>query len=966
MDQPEPHAARTAEDLLADFLTRQEAGEAVDLDQYCREFPHLADDLRRAHGDLFGLYAALDSIGASWAQRAELDPGKGDRGPAGALSRAVLERLSGRHLAPHRYVVEEEIARGGMGSIHRVWDETLRRRSAMKVILEERSGDDRMREQRLARFLEEAQITGQLDHPGIVPIYEMGLDGEGRVYFTMKLVQGQTLKEVFDEYTRGEGEWTRTRLVQIIVRICEAMAFAHSRGVVHRDLKPANVMVGRFGEVYVMDWGLARVLRDGGVPEREYRAESNLPTVETDRREAAASNPDSPLHTMEGDVVGTPAYMSPEQALGRSREVDERSDVYALGALLYQMLAGSMPYIPKGSSRSNREVWLDVRSGPPMPVEQLARDVPAELMAICERAMARDPVQRYPSMGELADDMRAYIEGRVVRAYETGALAQLKKWVSRNRALSAAFALSGLLLVGALGALDYVQARDNRRISAERDLALKAEGVAAEQREIAHAEAEKSWAAVDFLMRMLSSVRPEQLGVEVTVVDALRAASEMLENGEDRPPEVTATLHEILGSALDGLGDAPGAIEHFQASLDLRRALDSPDEHEIWRSMNGLGVSLRAVDHLGESERILREGLEMVNRIEGPDDLDTFKAKNNLVFTLLGLGKLDEAEQIAREALGRIRTVFGDDALETFRTWNNLATVLFQQGKPKEAGAIWSELSERAPRVLGEQSGAAISIAQNYAFYLNEVGDVLSAEGLTEDFVARTERVFGPDHQATRVARHVYATRLYLLGQFAEAEEALRAELFRTDDGDDTDVYVLQALSLLGAVLTSSEQFEEAEELLSRSLLARQDFYGDKDERVLKAKRRLGDLALASGRSEEAIGILQEVIDVRRELGAPQNVEGCLATTALAASLAEAGRPTEAISLLEPLLDRVQTLLDSDHLASLGTRLELGRCLIAADRVEEGQALLQSALQDAKRRLGDDHPLTRRLQGLLE
>jgi serine/threonine protein kinase len=260
----------------------------------------------------------------------------------------IVERLRARPRIAGRYGDEQEIARGGMGAILRVHDHDLHRELAMKVMLEELGGaePDSSEATRLrARFLEEAQVTGQLDHPGIVPVHELGLDAQGRLYFTMKLVRGRDLRAVYEQLRKGEDGWNLPRALGVLLRVCEAMAFAHDKGVIHRDLKPANIMVGRFGEVYVMDWGLARVL--GSSASHDRRPDASESRVVSARQETARSG-DSSLATLDGDIVGTPAYMSPEQALGRIEELGPRSDVYSLGAMLYELIAGHMPYMPPG------------------------------------------------------------------------------------------------------------------------------------------------------------------------------------------------------------------------------------------------------------------------------------------------------------------------------------------------------------------------------------------------------------------------------------------------------------------------------------------------------------------------------------------------------------------------------------------------------------------------------------------
>ncbi len=472
--------SKRAEELLLEYLDLKDKGDPIAFDAFCARHPEHAAELATL---LRGWQLAHDAIaerqgGPSLAERIRAKLGDAaaadvtlpsvdstvveERTEAGLMSELKLRAPSSS-----RYQLRGEVAQGGMGMILRVWDEDLRRHLAMKVMLADENAGPRG----LARFVEEAQVTGQLDHPGIVPVHELGIDARGRVFFTMKLVKGQTLGSVIDLASRDSEGWNRTRVLSVLLRVCEAMAFAHDKGVIHRDLKPGNVMVGKFGETYVMDWGLARVSGRKETKDIRIRPDATTSEVRTTRREnAGRDTPESPLITMDGDVVGTPAYMAPEQAQGDLERVGPQSDVYAIGAMLYHALTGRIPYVDPGARPHGRAILAMVLNGPPRPVHLCAPDAPAELVAICDKAMARSLAHRYRSMTELADDLRAYLENRVVKAHATGAVAELKKWVRRNRGFAGAAAAALVAVVA--GAI--VASRQGAEIRAkDAELALK-------------------------------------------------------------------------------------------------------------------------------------------------------------------------------------------------------------------------------------------------------------------------------------------------------------------------------------------------------------------------------------------------------------------------------------------------------------------------------------------------------------
>lgn len=379
-------------------------------------------------------------------------------GPDRVQSTATYELLNKLSQAPKldtsRYALEAEVGKGGMGVVMRIHDQHLNRRLAMKVLLDrgtpQDADDQQMAHQLLGRFLEEAQVSSQLDHPGVVPVHELGLDQAGKVYFTMRLVKGGTASDAFADAFAQQHGWTLTKALEIVLKVCDTMSYAHDKGVLHRDLKPSNVMVGKFGEVYVMDWGLAKVLGQADRHDVRIQPEAALPVsrLDTARQRDAASDTASSVVTMGGAKLGTPSYMSPEQARGEA--LDARADVYAIGAMVYELVTGCAPYTAPGVKKLAYRILDDVAVGPPRRIEEFAKAVPAELVAIIDKAMQRDRERRYASTAGLAADLRAFLGSQVVSAYRTGALVELRLWVRRNKALAASLAAAVLILVAGI------------------------------------------------------------------------------------------------------------------------------------------------------------------------------------------------------------------------------------------------------------------------------------------------------------------------------------------------------------------------------------------------------------------------------------------------------------------------------------------------------------------------------------
>jgi serine/threonine-protein kinase len=341
-----------------------------------------------------------------------------------------------------KYEYLGEIASGGMGRVVSVRDRYLRRPVAMKLIGAD--GHGKQTESLIGRFQAEAQMTGQLEHPNIVPIHDLGVLPDGRCFFTMKLVRGETLGEVFTRLARGDRQalekYSLPRLLAIFQQIANGLSFAHARGVIHRDLKPDNVMLGEFGEVLILDWGLAKLKRESSSssPARQMAGHG-------EREQFGGIDSLEVEGTLVGTVAGTPGYMSPEQARGEIDRLDERTDIFALGAMLYELLSGSPPYNQARSQARIRAAAEESRldspsdrlrsSDPGKASKHKAGRVPRELAAIAMKGLAPKPEDRYASAQEFNDELQRYIERRPVLACPDTPPQRVVKWAWRNRAV---------------------------------------------------------------------------------------------------------------------------------------------------------------------------------------------------------------------------------------------------------------------------------------------------------------------------------------------------------------------------------------------------------------------------------------------------------------------------------------------------------------------------------------------------
>ena len=568
--------------------------------------------LRAGDVDTTGLGAAV----RKQLQEAE-DAGSGpSTGAAGepvqsTATGELMEKLAkAPKLDTERYAIETEVGKGGMGAVLRIHDQHLNRRLAMKVLLERSAPRDeeeqKLAHQLLGRFLEEAQVTSQLDHPGVVPVHELGLDQRGKVYFTMRLVKGRTASEVF-AWAREEKEgWTTTRALEVVLKVCDTMAYAHDKGVLHRDLKPSNVMVGRFGEVYVMDWGLAKVLGQADRHDLRIRTDEStgVSRIDSARKRDEESDAGSSVVSMDGQQLGTPSYMPPEQA--RSEVLDERADVYAIGAMMYELLTGRAPYTAPGVRLSAYRILRDVVDGPPKRIEELQKGVPAELVAIVERAMHRERDGRYPNVLELAADVRAFLAQRVVKAYRTGAIVEMKLWVRRNRALAGSLAAAVLILVAGIAGTSTFWLEANARARSEGEAKIAAETnarVANERAELLAIEAEKN--------RIFADV--------AKLAEAKRLEAELYPAFPEKVPAMETWLRDFgepLAARLPELEVALVALRARAKPVTEEQRKVAREQHARWPELQRRQDELTAEDDPAARDALKEQIATLENEIE--------------------------------------------------------------------------------------------------------------------------------------------------------------------------------------------------------------------------------------------------------------------------------------------------------------------------------------------------------------
>lgn len=902
-------------------------------------------------------------------------------------SSGMLHRLSEHSSATTRYRIDGEIARGGMGAILEVWDEDLRRRLAMKVALSSKEGssaavsdlDSRV----LARFLEEAQVTGQLDHPGIVPVHELGLDSEGQLYFTMRLVQGRDLEHIFQLAAKGVENWSTTRALGVLLKACEAMAYAHDKGVIHRDLKPANLMVGRFGEVYVMDWGLARVKDHEDRHDLRISEEGEAPLA-VDRRQDATGESTDELYTMDGDVLGTPAYMSPEQARGELKYIDARSDVYAMGAMLYRLLTGTAPYIELGKKRSAGEILNLLLTGPPEAIESFDEAVPAELVAICDKAMARDKQERYGDMLSLSEDLRAYLENRVVSAYETGAIAETRKWVRRNKPLAFAIAAGFLALVGGLAAslvlkqqsddnADLAETRridavnnanlaETRRVEADRlaELAERRREEADQHAEDARREARVSREVNDFLNKdLLGSVSPWEKGIDVSVREVLDLAAPRLDGRFPDDPVVEAELRGSIGMSYSSLGDFSEAAKHLERSRELLLAEYGLHHRQTLVATSGLAKQWSYLDRHEEAQELASEALEVSRELLGEEDAVTIDLWGDLASTYRKQGQFRQSAEALAEICEILERRHADDPFKVFPHLNDRALAHQELGEFEIALELLTEAHETLQRVAGPKHPNMLSCKNNLAHLLEEMGRYKEAEAYHEGLLDLSREVLGPTHP--RTARHLnnLGVLWMAMGRLSDAEEVLREALVIHMENDGPAHHdTIKTQNNIATCLERRGQYDATLELRLQLLDQLRENLGPSNPQTISQMNNLGVLLMQLERYEESIEMLEETTALYEELLGADHPNSLMALENLSGTYYRIRQYDRCREILSIVFEGRVEALGETHMSTIKTLSNMAMLEKSTGSKEDALVMFHDVAERFRESVGEDHYLT--------
>ena len=923
--------------------------------------------------------------------------------------------------APRRFRVIRPHAKGGMGEVFVANDEELNREVALKEIQPKFSENADSR----SRFRLEAEITGNLEHPGIVPVYGLGQYSDGRPFYAMRFIRGDSLKEAIESFhkrfalssgqrmTDSDASLELRKLLGRFVDVCNAIEYAHSRGVLHRDLKPGNVVLGKYGETLVVDWGLAKAL-------------GKTDHLDASMAPVTPSGDSGSVPTLVGSAIGTPAYMSPEQAAGRVSELGPATDIYSLGASLYHLLTGQPPV--KGKSLS--EILQLVQSGRFPTPRQVRSDVSLALEAICLKAMSLQPESRYPSPLTLAEDIERWLADEPVSAYREPLLVRGKRFVRRHQVAVTSLAAAVIVALVGLGVLSAVVSASNQRLNSanatisarNEDLRQSNEQLAAArtdaeqkrdeaiaQKTRADEQAAIATAVNDFLRNDLlgqADIANQELAngernQNITVRELLDRSAESINDKFQDQPFVQAAIRQTIGGTYLSLQRFDDAERHLTLALNVQRLTLGEEHIDTAKTMTQLATMFRAQARFDEAEALYKRVLEAMSKTLGEDHVDTLTALSNLANLYDDRGQPELAEKLLKQALDRKRRTLGDASLDSIPTMNSLAILYKKSGRFEEAEALYKSCMSIGQQQLGADHPQTLLITTNLATLyhecdrfdeaerlftetlniqqeklgednswtlttMNNLAELYRARGRFEEAESLSKRVlelnqkkFGTDHPRTLTGLNNLASFYRSRGQYAEAEELYKRvlEVQRSKLGED-HLSTLTSMNNLAGLYKKVARYVEAEQLYKQALEHLQRKYGDDHPDTFLVMNNMADLYLTLGRYNEAEPLIQKVIERREQKFGADDLRTLTSRSRLASLYRSTGRFGQAEILYKQVLDATRQKLGADHPDTLTSMNNLASVYGSLNRHIESEPLYKSVLELRQQRLGQEHPDT--------
>jgi tetratricopeptide (TPR) repeat protein/tRNA A-37 threonylcarbamoyl transferase component Bud32 len=856
-------------DLVADEMAlREERGETPQLAEYLARFPAHASALR-----------AQFEFRRQWREGLVVPPtnhGVPSPPPDLASDLPATPAAAGTVAVPG-YEILEVLGKGGMGVVYRAQQLGLGRIVALKMIRHAEYADDEERR----RFHSEAEAVARLQHPHIVQIHEVGKTGE-LPYFSLEYCSGGSLADQLHGTP-----WEAQRAARLVQTLAGAVAAAHAAGIVHRDLKPANVLLTADGTPKVTDFGLAKRL-------------------------------DVPGLTATGAIVGTPSYMAPEQAGGKGKEVGPAADVYALGAVLYELLTGRPPF--RGPTAL--ETVFQVLNEMPVPVRRLQPKVPRDLETICLKCLEKEPKKRYLSAMALAEDLRRFGAGEPVAARPIGWLGRAVRWARRRPAQASVLVLILLVLVGSVVGASLFALHERKRLG----------------------QIEK---ANEILRSVFRDLDPEQeekegLPLRVQLGQRLDQATKLLEGDAVGDPLVVARLQMDLGETQRNLGYPERAIALQTKARQTFESLLGPDHRDTLTSMSYLAAAYRDAGQQDKALLLYEEVLQKCQVRLGSDHPDTLDNRNSLALAYQEAGQLDKALPLFEQALEGMKVRLGENDRKTLITMNNLALAYRAAGQLNKAIPLLEEALERIKVSLGPDHADTPTILNALASAYQDAGQLDKALLLFEQAVEKFRATLGPDHSDTLSALNNLAMAYEDVGQRNKAlplyEQIL--EKRQAKFGPDHPL-TLGVLNNLAKAYLAAGQPQKALPLSQQALEKARTKLGPDHPNTLIFANNLAEVYQALGRLDQALPLFEQTLEKMKAKFGADHSRTLTCMHRLANALQEAKQHDRALALWRELVALESKKLPADRAGNLAG---LGRCLLQMGQPGEAEPLLREAL----------------------